>query len=54
VFIEFDENYHFELSAEIIKFLNEQENLQTIVTTHNVSLMSNILFLFEGAVREIQ
>lgn len=44
VFIdEFDANYHFELAAEIIKFLNEQENLQTIVTTHNVSLMSNKL-----------
>lgn len=42
VFIdEFDANYHFELSAEIIKFLNEQKNLQTIVTTHNVSLMTN-------------
>lgn len=38
---EFDANYHFELSAEIIKFLNEQEDLQSIVTTHNVSLMSN-------------
>ncbi len=44
VFIdEFDANYHFELAAEIIKFLNAQENLQTIVTTHNVSLMSNKL-----------
>lgn len=44
VFIdEFDANYHFELAAEIVKFLNEQEDLQTIVTTHNVSLMSNKL-----------
>lgn len=44
VFIdEFDANYHFELASEIIRFLNEQENLQTIVTTHNVSLMSNKL-----------
>lgn len=44
VFIdEFDAYYHFELAADIIKFLNEQEDLQTIVTTHNVSLMSNKL-----------
>lgn len=42
VFIdEFDANYHYELSADIIKFLNTQKHLQTIVTTHNVSLMSN-------------
>lgn len=40
---EFDANYHFELAAEIINFLNEQNNLQTIVTTHNISLMSNKL-----------
>ncbi|MBQ9314213.1 MAG: ATP-binding protein [Clostridia bacterium] len=42
VFIdEFDANYHFELAADIIKYLNSLENIQSIVTTHNVSLMSN-------------
>ena len=38
---EFDSNYHFELAADIVKFLNAQDNLQSVVTTHNVSLMSN-------------
>lgn len=38
---EYDSNYHFELSADIIKFLNEQEHMQSVVTTHNVSIMSN-------------
>ena len=44
VFIdEFDANYHFDLSANIIELLNSKKNLQTIITTHNTYLMSNRL-----------
>lgn len=44
VFIdEFDAYYHYELAAKTIEALKEQEHLQSIVTTHNVSLMNNKL-----------
>lgn len=37
---EFDAYYHFELSRAIVKRVN-QTNVQTLMTTHNTSLMSN-------------
>lgn len=41
VFIdEFDSNYHFELSKEIVLLLNNL-NIQVILTTHNTTLLSN-------------
>ncbi len=44
VFIdEFDAFYHYELSAAIIKKLNEDTHFQSFVTTHNTSLMNNDL-----------
>jgi len=39
---EFDAFYHYELSRAIIKILKEK-NIQTVVTTHNISLMTNDL-----------
>lgn len=40
---EFDANYHFDLSADMINYLNYQTNLQSVVTSHNTSLLSNKL-----------
>ncbi|MBQ8142693.1 MAG: AAA family ATPase [Bacilli bacterium] len=40
---EFDAFYHYELSAEVIKILNEGTTFQSFVTTHNTSLMNNDL-----------
>ncbi len=40
---EFDAFYHFELSIDIIKKLNEIKNVQIFTTTHNTDLMSNDL-----------
>lgn len=40
---EFDAFYHYELSASIVKKLNEGVRFQSFVTTHNTSLMSNEL-----------
>lgn len=41
VFIdEFDSNYHFELSKEIVLLLNNL-NIQVVLTTHNTTLLSN-------------
>lgn len=38
---EFDAFYHYELSENILKLVNENENIQSVVTTHNTSLMNN-------------
>lgn len=40
---EFDAFYHYEISADIIKFLNKQSHFQSFVTTHNTSLMNTKL-----------
>lgn len=40
---EFDAFYHFELSNNIIRKLNEIPNVQIFTTTHNTDLMSNDL-----------
>lgn len=40
---EFDAFLHYEASETIIKFLNKQKHFQTILTTHNTSLLSNEL-----------
>lgn len=40
---EFDAYYHYELSKKIIEFLNKKKNIQSFITTHNTSLMSNEL-----------
>ena len=41
---EFDAFYHHELAASIVKLLFEQSDFQTIFTTHNLSLLSNIKY----------
>ena len=42
VFIdEFDAFLHFEASAELVQLLNANDSFQTILTTHNVTLMNN-------------
>ncbi len=38
---EFDAFYHFETSEYILKYINSESNIQSIVTTHNTVLMSN-------------
>lgn len=44
VFIdEFDAFYHYELSASIVKLLNQETEFQSFVTTHNTTLMNNEL-----------
>jgi AAA15 family ATPase/GTPase len=44
VFIdEFDAFYHYELSAAVVKKLNERTNFQSFLTTHNTTLMNNDL-----------
>ncbi len=40
---EFDAFYHFEMSELIIKAINDNNNIQTIVTSHNTYLMKNSL-----------
>lgn len=40
---EFDAFLHYESSELLVKKLNESENFQSIVTTHNTSLMNNKL-----------
>ena len=40
---EFDAFYHYELSAKIVKILNEEEHFQSFLTTHNTSLMNTSL-----------
>lgn len=40
---EFDAFLHYEASETIIKLLNKQKHFQTILTTHNTSLLSNEL-----------
>ena len=42
VFIdEFDAFLHYEASAELVKKLNEMDDFQTILTSHNTYLMNN-------------
>lgn len=38
---EFNSNYHFELSSQIVKELNELSDIQIVLTTNNTYLMSN-------------
>ena len=38
---EFDAYYHTELSETIVEMLEEQQNFQTILTSHNTNLMTN-------------
>jgi len=40
---EFDAFYHFELAEYVVKTLATLPNIQTILTTHNTNLMTNIL-----------
>lgn len=40
---EFDAFYHYELSEHILNYVNEKSNFQSILTTHNIHLMSNEL-----------
>lgn len=40
---EFDAFYHYELSEKVLEIINQNLNFQSIVTTHNCSLMSNDL-----------
>lgn len=40
---EFDAFYHYETSEYVLKILNKNENLQSIVTSHNTYLMNNSL-----------
>ncbi len=40
---EFDAFYHFEASKEILKIINSYDNLQSMVTTHNVTLLNTDL-----------
>lgn len=40
---EFDAFYHYELSAYILKYVNSKNNFQSILTTHNISLIDNEL-----------
>ena len=40
---EFDAFYHYELSESILKLVNQYKNVQSVVTTHNTSLMNNKL-----------
>lgn len=37
---EFDAYYHYESSKEILEIINSYENLQSMVTTHNVTLLN--------------
>ena len=42
VFIdEFDAFLHYEASSELVKILNSNESFQSVLTTHNVTLMNN-------------
>lgn len=38
---EFDAFYHYELSEKVIQLLENQENCQSVTTTHNTNLLSN-------------
>lgn len=40
---EFDAFYHFELSAYILKYINEKADFQSILTSHNTYLIDNEL-----------
>lgn len=40
---EFDAYYHYQTSEYVLKFINSYSNFQSIVTTHNTSLMNNEL-----------
>ena len=40
---EFDAFLHYEASDALVKLLNNQPHFQTILTTHNTSLLSNQL-----------
>lgn len=40
---EFDAFYHYELSQYILDYVNKESNFQSILTTHNIFLMSNEL-----------
>lgn len=40
---EFDAFLHFESAEEIVKTLNKSKNFQSVLTTHNTSLMTNTL-----------
>lgn len=37
---EFDAYYHYEVSKKILRLINKYENLQSMVTTHNVTLLN--------------
>lgn len=38
---EFDSFYHYLTAQSILKIINSYENLQAIITTHNITLMNN-------------
>lgn len=38
---EFDAFYHYELSEKVVKILQENNNFQTILTSHNTNLLTN-------------
>jgi len=40
---EFDAFYHYETAEYILNFVNKQTNFQSVITTHNTSLMNNYL-----------
>ena len=40
---EFDAFYHYELSEYILKYVNSEKYFQSVLTTHNIYLMSNEL-----------
>ena len=40
---EFDAFYHYELSENIVKMLEDEFDCQVILTTHNTSLLSNTI-----------
>lgn len=40
---EFDAFYHYELAAYILKYINEKENFQSVLTSHNTYLITNEL-----------
>ena len=38
---EFDAYYHYSTAQAILKIVNSYKNMQSIITTHNITLMNN-------------
>lgn len=40
---EFDAYYHYDTAQSILKLVNSYDNMQAIITTHNIALMNNVI-----------